>query len=180
MLADPGEWPHSSIYPCLLLFPYPDLSREHALLSRESRRLQNRTVLSIISMGECHDCALLRLEDSHSSLQAVVFRSRINAGDSDKDFGWDVISFSSCWFASGQRFLFFVHLHISSSLNISWLIKKKKKNSLWELMRKVLSPFDTHSTCTLSHTARKHKVDLIAMMREFSFPLCYYDHYVHV
>lgn len=44
-------------------------------------------------------------------------------------------------------------------------------------MRKVLRQFLGH---TLSHTPRKHKVDLIAMMNEISSPLCYCDHYVHV
>lgn len=38
----------------------------------------------------------------------------------------------------------------------------------------------THTLHTLSHTPRKHKVDLITLMNEISSPLCYCDHYVHV
>lgn len=52
-------------------------------------------------------------------------------------------------------------------------LKKEKFESLWEKSSDI--PFDTHS-----HTPRKHKVDLIAMMNEISSLFCYCDHYVHV
>lgn len=167
--ADLRRWPRSGISP-YLLFLHMQISPENMLyFPRKSGRQQDRSVLSIIGMEECPDCALLRLEDSHTSLWTVFFLSQMNAGDLDKDFCWDVILFSRYWFASGQRFLFFLLLHISYSLNICWLIKKKKPQTVSL----------THSTHTLTHTTQI-QVDLITTMNEISSPLCYCDHYVHV